>query len=58
MVYKDKILGLMEALGGKIKIVENTLNGSIRLSDQELLMIVSDIKRVSEQITSLIEIER
>jgi len=58
MVYKDKVLGLMEALDGKIKVVENAINGSIMLSHGEILVIISDIKRVSEQVTSLIDIER
>lgn len=58
MIYKEKVKGLLVTLEGKIRIIEAVANGSMQLPNNEVLQIISDIKKVRERIDELVDIER
>lgn len=58
MIYKEKVKGLLSALEGKLRIIEAVANGAMQLPNKDVLQIISDTKKVREQIEELIDIER
>ena len=58
MMYKKKVQELLEVLEGKLRIIENTATGQMRLTNQEILTIISQTKEVREKIYELVSIER
>ncbi len=58
MVYKQKVLGLLEVLEGKLRLIENVANGSMRMSNEEVTNLINQTKKVKEQLFDLISIER
>jgi hypothetical protein len=58
MIYKEKVKGLLSTLEGKIRVIEAVANGSMQLPNNEVLQIISDIKKVRERIDELVDIER
>lgn len=58
MIYKEKVLGLLEVLGGKLRIIEEVSKGGLQLSNEQVAEIIRDINRVKENITDLVSIER
>jgi hypothetical protein len=58
MVYKQKVLGLLEVLEGKLRLIENVANGSIRMSNEEVTNLINQTKKVREQLLDLVSIER
>lgn len=58
MMYKQKIELLLEKLESKLRILENVSNGSMRVSQSDVNTVISDCKRVKEQISELISLER
>lgn len=58
MIYKEKVKGLLTVLEGKIRVIEAVANGAMQLPNNEVLQIISDIKRVREQIEEIVDIER
>jgi predicted transcriptional regulator len=58
MIYKEKVKGLLTVLEGKIRIIEAVANGAMQLSNSDVLQIISDIKKIREQIEEIIDIER
>jgi putative sterol carrier protein len=57
-MYKKKVQELLEVLEGKLRIIENTATGQMRLTNQEILTIISQTKEVREKISELVSIER
>ena len=58
MIYKEKVKGLLTVLEGKIRVIEAVANGAMQLPNKEVLQIISDIKKVREQIEEIVDIER
>ena len=58
MIYKEKVINLLEVLNAKLRIIENISNGSMRLSQMEVNQVIKDTKAVTERISELISIER
>ena len=58
MVYKQKVLGLLEALQGRLRIIENVSTGAMRMEPAEVDQLIQQTKKLTEQITEIISIER
>jgi len=58
MIYKQKVLGLLEALEGKIRLIENVANGSMKMSAEQVDQLINQTKKIREQLTDLVSIER
>ncbi len=58
MIYKEKVINLLEVLNAKLRIIENVSNGSMRLSQAEVDKVIKDTKAVTERISEIIIIER
>ena len=58
MVYKEKVLGLLEALEGKLRLIENVANGSMNMDVQQVSELINQTKKIREQLYDLISIER
>ena len=58
MVYKQKVLGLLQALEGKIRLIENVANGSMRMDSADVDNLINQTKKIREQIEELVSIER
>jgi hypothetical protein len=58
MVYKQKVLGLLEALQGKIRIIENVSNGAMNMDAQQIRQVIEQSKKLNEQLIELISVER
>jgi len=58
MIYKEKIINLLEVLTAKLRIIENVSNGSMKLSQAEVNQVIKDTKLVTERISEIISIER
>lgn len=58
MVYKQKVMALLEALEGKLRLIENVSTGALRMEPQQVHQLVEQTKKIREQIQDLISIER
>jgi putative sterol carrier protein len=58
MIYKEKVQGLVEVLNGKMRIIEGIATGGIKMTNQETMQIITDVKKVIERISEIISIER
>ena len=58
MVYKQKVLGLLESLEGKLRIIENVANGAMNMDAQQVNQVIEQTKNLRDQIHQLISIER
>ena len=58
MMYKSKIETLLEVLDSKLRIIDNVVSGSMKLSNNDLIYVINDCKRIKNQISELISIER
>ena len=58
MIYKQKVQELLDVLEGKLRIIEATATGQMRLSNQEILTVINQTKQVRERLSELINIER
>lgn len=58
MVYKAKVLGLLQALEGKIRLIENVASGAMRMDSADVDALINQTKKLREQIEELVSIER
>jgi flagellar hook-associated protein FlgK len=58
MVYKEKVLGLTDALEAKLRLIENVANGNIKMDGQQINQLIQQMKNLREQIYDLVSIER
>jgi len=58
MMYKQKVQGLLEALEGKLRMIENVSTGALRMSNTEVELLIKQTKDIREQISELVRIER
>ncbi len=58
MIYKRQVQGLLETLDGKVRLIENVSNGIMKMDTQQVNDLISQTKKIVEQLTNLISIER
>jgi len=58
MVYKQKIMGLLEALEGKLRLIESVSQGILRMEPEQVDDLIQQTKKIREQIYELVSIER
>jgi hypothetical protein len=58
MVYKQKVMGLLETLEGKLRLIENVSQGILRMEPKQVNELIQQTKKIREQIQELISIER
>jgi hypothetical protein len=58
MVYKERIQQLLEALNGKLDIIDKVSSGSLRLSKEDVTKVINETKQLVERVSTLIENER
>jgi len=57
-MYKEKVLGLLQALEGKMRMIESVSTGTMRMSNSEVSNLINQTKKTIEQLTELVSIER
>jgi hypothetical protein len=55
-MYNDKILTLLDALKGKLRILDNAANGSQVLSHTDIVNTINDSKKIVERIEDLVSV--
>jgi len=58
MMYKNQIQNLLVVLDGKLRVLEGAASGAMKLSPQDVIQLVHDIRKVSDRMNELIAIER
>jgi hypothetical protein len=58
MIYDEKIQTLLEALDGKLRIIQNVANGAQQLSPSEVNTTIEDARKVVERVAELVSINR
>jgi hypothetical protein len=58
MIYNEKIQILLESLNGKLRILQNALQGSNMLTPSEANIVLEDSKKIVERISELVSINR
>jgi hypothetical protein len=58
MIYKQQIQGLLESLEGKLRLIENVATGAMKLSNDEVIALIEQTKKIRERMSDLIAIER
>ncbi len=58
MIYNEKIQTLLEALDGKLRIIQNVANGAQQLSPSEVNTTIEDARKIVERVSELVSINR
>jgi hypothetical protein len=58
MIYNEKIQTLLESLDGKLRILQNAVNGAQQLSPSEANTVLEDAKKITERVSELVRINR
>ena len=58
MVYKQKVLGILEALEGKIRLIEAVASGTLRMDAEQVNQLIQQTKKLREQVYELVSVER
>jgi len=58
MMYKSQIQNLLVVLDGKLRVLEGAASGALKLSPNDVIQLVQDIRKVSDRMNELISIER
>lgn len=58
MIYNEKIISLLEALDGKLRIIQNVANGAQQLSPSEVNTTLEDARKIVERVSELTRINR
>ena len=58
MIYNEKIQTLLEALDGKLRILQNVANGAQQLSPSDVNQTIEDARKVVERVSELVRINR
>jgi hypothetical protein len=56
MLYDEKILSLLEALKGKLRILENAANGSQNVTHSDIITTIVDSKKIVERVEDLVSV--
>ena len=57
MRYKQKAENLVEAISAKLRIIENVAVGTMQIPHPQVLDVINDTKKLSNQLAELISIE-
>ena len=57
MRYKQKAENLIEAISAKLRIIENVALGTMQIPHPQVLDVISDTKKLYNQLAELISIE-
>jgi len=58
MIYNEKIQGLLDALDGKLRILQNGITGAQQMSPSEGHTTLEDARKIVERISELTRINR
>ena len=58
MMYKSQIQNLLVVLDGKLRVLEGAASGAMKLEPNDVIQLVHDIRKVSDRMAELINIER
>ena len=58
MVYKQKVLGLLETLEGKIRLIENVARGTMKMDQTQVNQLIEQTKSLRDQIYDIVSVER
>ena len=58
MIYNEKIQTLLEALDGKLKIIQNVANGAQQIPPSEVNTTIEDARKIIERVSELVSINR
>ncbi len=58
MIYNEKIQTLLEALDGKLKIIQNVANGAQQIPPSEVNTVIEDARKIIERVSELVSINR
>ena len=58
MIYKEKLLTLIQSLEGKINIIQHVANGKMRLDANQVDTVLNECKSITNRISELISLER
>ena len=58
MIYNEKIQSLLEALDGKLRMIQNVANGMQVLSPSEVNTTIEDARKIIERVSELVSINR
>ena len=58
MIYNEKIQTLLEALDGKLRILQNVANGAQQLSPSDVNQTIDDAQKIVERVSELVRINR
>jgi len=58
MIYNEKIQSLLESLDGKLRILQNVVNGSNQISPSQANIVLEDARKIVERISELTNINR
>ena len=57
MKYKQKAESLIDAISVKLRIIENVALGTMQIPHPQVIEVINDTKRLSDQLAELISIE-
>jgi hypothetical protein len=55
-MYNEKILSLLDALKGKLRILENAANGSQNINHSDIITTLNDSKKIVERVEDLVSV--
>lgn len=58
MIYKEKLLTLIQALEGKLTIIQHVANGKMRLDNNQVDATLNECKSITNRISELLSLER
>jgi hypothetical protein len=58
MIYNEKIQTLLEALDGKLRIIQNVAAGAQQLTPSEVNTTIEDARKIVERVSELVSINR
>jgi hypothetical protein len=56
MMYNEKILTLLDALKGKLRILDNAANGAQNLTHTDIITTIEDSKKIVERVEDLVSV--
>jgi len=58
MIYNEKIQMLLESLDGKLRILQNVINGAQQITPSQAIEVLEDSRKLVERISELTRINR
>jgi hypothetical protein len=58
MIYNEKIQTLLESLDGKLRILQNVINGAQQITPSQAIEVLEDSRKLVERISELTRINR